>query len=149
MASETAIEKLKDLAEIVKDSEEGYRTAADGTKDDSTKTLFQRYAEQRHQMAEELKQCIRGLGEEAPESGTAQGRVFRVWTSLKSALSSDDALAMLEECERGEDITKREFQEALDSDLPLSVRPAVENMFARVRATHDEVKSLRNQRRAT
>jgi uncharacterized protein (TIGR02284 family) len=147
-ASEGVIEKLGDLAEIVKDSEEGYRTAADGTRDPSTKTLFERYAEQRHQMAEELKQCIRGLGAEPPQSGTMQGRAHRVWTSLKAAVSSDDALAMLEECERGEDVTKREFQEALNANLPVTVRPTVEMMYGRVREAHDQVKALRDKRRA-
>lgn len=145
--NEQAIERLNDLAEIVKDSEEGYRTAADGTRDESTKRLFEGYAAQRHQMSEELRQCIRRLGTEPPQSGTAQGRASRAWTSIKSALSRDDALAMLEECERGEDVTKRQFQEALDIGLPADVRPAVESMFERVRAAHDQVKALRNQRR--
>lgn len=149
MISDTVIRKLKDLAEIVQDSEDGYRTAADGTQDGTTKTLFSRRAEERHQMAQELRQCIRGLGAEPPQGGTTQGRVYRVWTSLKSALSSDDALAMLEECERGEDITKREFQEALNTDLPVAVRPALEGMFARLRVSHDEVKALRDRRRAS
>ena len=142
-----SIEKLNDLAETIKDSEEGYRTAADGTKDQETKTLFERYAEQRHRMNEDLKACIRSLGVEPPESGSAAGHVHRIWTSIKSAVSRDDALAMLEECERGEDFTKKEFREALDIGLPLGLRPALETMYTQVLEAHDQVKALRDQHR--
>jgi uncharacterized protein (TIGR02284 family) len=144
--NQDVIRTLNDLTQTIKDSEEGYRTAADGTRDADTRALFQRYAEQRHGIGEELKQCIRSLGAEPAGSRATPGRAYRIWTTLKSHLSSDDTLAMLKGCERGEDFTRREFQEALDTGLPREVRPAVENLYARVRAAHDEVKALRDQR---
>lgn len=146
-ASQQVIDKLANLTGIVEDSEEGYRTAASGTHDAGAKALFERYAEQRHQMAEELKGCLRTLGAEPPETGTVRGRAARLWTSVRSALSRDDALAMLEQCERNEDMTKHEFQEVLDTGVPVDLRPAIESMYTRVRETHDQVKNLRDQRR--
>ena len=146
-ATHQTIEKLNELAETIKDSEEGYRTAADGVNDQTTKTLFERYAEQRHRMNEDLKHCIRQMGAEPPVGGSVEGRIYRIWSGVKSALSRDDVLAMLEECERGEDITKKEFREALDAGLPSDVRPALESMYTQVLEAHDQVKALRDLRR--
>ena len=148
-ASEGVIETLSELAESIKGSEEGYRAAAGGTRDPAAKTMFERYAEQRREMAEELTRCIRGLGAEPPPGGALSGRADRVWTSLKSTVPGDDTLAMLEKCERGEDVTKCELQEALQANLPVTLRPTLEMMYGRVREAHDQVRALRDKRRAS
>jgi len=73
--------------------------------------------------------------------------VHRGWISLKSAASTRDTKAILEECERGEDYAKAKYGEAMRQDLPPAVRELVERQYKGVVANHDRIRDLRNQYR--
>jgi uncharacterized protein (TIGR02284 family) len=67
--------------------------------------------------------------------------------NLKSAITGKDELAILTECERGEDVAKAAYAKALKADLPPNVRSIVERQYQGVKQNHDRVRDLRNARR--
>jgi uncharacterized protein (TIGR02284 family) len=59
---------------------------------------------------------------------------------------SDEAI--LNECERGEDVALKSYRKALEKDLPVDVRSVVERQLQGVQRNHDQVKVLRDAERA-
>ena len=55
---------------------------------------------------------------------------------------------MLEECERGEDVAKERYSEALTKNLPPEIRSMVERQYQGVLRNHDEVRAMRDVARA-
>ena len=55
-----------------------------------------------------------------------------------------DEAAILNEVERGEDVAKEAYKNALETDLPDYIREVVENQYQGVMAAHDNIKALRN-----
>ncbi|WP_410343130.1 PA2169 family four-helix-bundle protein, partial [Thioalkalivibrio sp.] len=54
-----------------------------------------------------------------------------------------------DECERGEDVAKESYQEALENQaLPPDIRAVVERQYKGVLRNHDQVKALRDAERA-
>jgi uncharacterized protein (TIGR02284 family) len=57
-----------------------------------------------------------------------------------------DDYAVLTECERGEDVAKRVYEEALASeDLPRDIKEFVQHQYQGVKANHNRIRSLRDQ----
>lgn len=55
---------------------------------------------------------------------------------------------MLNECERGEDVAKKSYKQALEKDLPADIRQVVERQYQGVLRNHDQIKALRDAERA-
>ncbi len=67
---------------------------------------------------------------------------------MKTALSTRDDKAVLEECERGEDAAVARYRKALKASLPASVRSLVERQAEGAQRNHDEVRDLRDRYKA-
>lgn len=135
---------LNDLIEACKDSEEGYRLAAEKAKDPDLRRLFLKSALQRAQYAGELQAEVVAGGGEPATSGSVIGAIHRGWSGLKSAITVDHDLTVLEEAERGEDATMKNYHEALTKKLPADSRAIVEKQYLEIRQAHDTVRSLRD-----
>jgi uncharacterized protein (TIGR02284 family) len=133
------------LIETLKDGEEGFRQAAEAVTDSDLKSLFGEFSRQRARFATELQSAARQFGEGDPEkSSSTAGALHRAWINLKSALTSGDDHAILAECERGEDSAVKEYKEALEKDLPASLREIISRQFREIQTAHDRIKSLRD-----
>jgi uncharacterized protein (TIGR02284 family) len=141
------IATLNGLIEISKDGEQGFRTSADGVKSADLKTVFEEAARRCAQGARELQNKVRALGGDPELSGSTIGSVHRGWLNLKSAISGMDELAVLTECERGEDVAKAAYATALKAGLPPDIRSMIERQYEGVKQHHDRVRDLRNARR--
>ena len=139
---------LNDLIETSKDGEQGFTRAANETTDSELKTIFLQGAERCRTAVRQLQEHVTALGEKPGSSGSALGAAHRGWLDLKAALTGRDAKAILEECERGEDVAKARYAAALKKDLPPAIRSLVEQQYRGVVANHDRVKALRDQYRA-
>ena len=53
-----------------------------------------------------------------------------------------DEAAIIAECERGEDVAVRAYDQALRSELPADLRALVERQFLKVKDAHDQIRSL-------
>ena len=67
----------------------------------------------------------------------------RAWVDIKSTITGMDEAAVLAECERGEDVARKAYEDALSKDLPADVRSMVERQYQGVRQHQDRVRQLR------
>lgn len=139
------ISLLNDLIQICKDGQKGFHDAAEGVKDSNLKRLFTSYSQQRAEFATELQREVQRLGGEPATSGDAAGALHRGWLNLKDAITGNDDGAIVSECERGEDVAKRKYNEALEKNLPIEVRNLINRQAIQVKETHDHVRSLERQ----
>jgi uncharacterized protein (TIGR02284 family) len=139
---------LNDLVETSKDGEDGFRAAAEDTVSAELRALFLRRAENCRSSVVDLQQLITQLGGEPETSGSIAGAMHRGWVHLKASVSGRPDLAILEECERGEDLAKYRYSEALDRELPDTVRMVVQRQYDGAVQNHDQIRALRDRYRA-
>ncbi|MEY2479993.1 MAG: hypothetical protein QOI04_920 [Verrucomicrobiota bacterium] len=137
------ISTINSLIETLKDGQEGFKQAAEAVKDAELKSLFNQFSQQRSKFASELQNEARLFGEAKPEtSSSAAGAMHRTWINIKSAITSGDDHAILEECERGEDSAVKEYKKAMEENLP--IRDVVSRQYSEVKAAHDRIRDLRD-----
>lgn len=146
MSKEDLVSTLEDLIEITQDGIRGFKACAEKTEAEQLKAIFSRSAERCEQGLNELNHALKAYGG-APEeaSGTLLGDLHRGLLDLKSAFSSNDDKAILQECERGEYAALDSYRNALEKDLPADVRALIEKQLAGVKSNHDQMKALRDQ----
>ena len=144
MDRDDVIATLDDLIETCKDGEEGFRTCADGVKNAQLKAFFEHGARRCNEGARQLQAVVREMGGDPEHASSTAGAMHRAWVNIKSAITGMDDAAILAECERGEDVAKRSYENALQQDLPGDVRMLIERQFREVKSNHDRVKEMRN-----
>ena len=103
-----------------------------------------RRAENCRAAADELQALIEQMGGEPESGGSASGALHRGWVSVKGTLSGYSDYAMLDECERGEDVALAQYRKALKQDLTPEARLLVERQAQGVQINHDEIKAMRD-----
>ena len=144
---EDILSLLHNLIGISRDGEEGFKQAAKHARSEKLKQVFSTYSRQRHDFVAQLQQLERRFGEtKVDEGGSTTGSLHRAWIGLRTALTSEDDQALLEEAERGEDAAKAAFQEAQRdfAELPVDVRSTIAAQSAQVRQAHDDVRKMRD-----
>ncbi|WP_271195777.1 PA2169 family four-helix-bundle protein [Pseudomonas turukhanskensis] len=149
MDNKDTISLLNNLIETSKDGQKGFRECADDLKNPELKGLFTQRSAECAAAASELQQLVRSLGGDPETSSSAAGTLHRGWVNLKSVLTGHSEEAILNECERGEDVALKHYKEALEKDLPSNVRSILEKQRQGVQRNHDQVKALRNMARAS
>ena len=139
---------LNDLVETSKDGEKGFNTAADDTNNPELKTTLRRRAQDCARSAADLQGLVARLGGKPEKGGSVAGAVHRGWVNVKAAVSSRDDLAILEECERGEDVAKAHYSKALQATLPQDIRSVVERQYDGLMRNHAQIRNLRDEYRA-
>ena len=142
------IDILNDLIEVSKDGEEGFRSSAENVDDPKLKAFFMRRSQEVAASVQELQELVRSLGGEPVSSTSLSGALHRRWIDRKTALTSNDTLAVLNETERGEDVALATYRKAAEKDLPTHVRFVVVRQLEGAKRNHDEVKKLRDEARA-
>ncbi|AKR42689.1 PA2169 family four-helix-bundle protein [Methylophilus sp. TWE2] len=148
MDNEEIISTLNDLIEVSKDGEEGFRSSAENVDDPQLKAFFLRRSQEVAASVQELQELVRSLGGEPASSTSLSGALHRRWIDIKTALTSNDTLAVLNETERGEDVALATYRRAAEKDLPTHVRFVVVRQLEGAKRNHDEVKRLRDAARA-
>ena len=148
MDRKDVVDTLNRLIETCKDGEYGFRTSSEHVRDMALRQTFLDRADECRQGAAELQSLVVQYGGTAEDSDSATGAMHRGWMSVKGTLAGYSDLAMLEECERGEDAAMERYRSALGDDLPSDVRSVVERQFEGVKRNHAQVRSLRDAERA-
>jgi uncharacterized protein (TIGR02284 family) len=132
---------LNNLIQTCKDGEQGFRTAAENLKNQQTKALFSGYAQERAEMAQELQAEVRAHGGAPESTGSIAGSTHRGWMNLKAAVAGGDD-SIIAEAERGEDVAKKAYDDALAKGLPPMTLAIVRKQAKRVHDAHDQVRAL-------
>ena len=140
---------MNDLVETSMDGEQGFRRAAEDTKNPELRTVFLARAEDCSRAVADLRQVISRLGGKPQEHGSIAGAVHRGWVNVKAAAAGRTDLAILEECERGEDVAKARYRKALEAQLPEDIRTIVQKQYAGVERNHDQIRDMRDRYRAS
>ena len=137
-----AISVLNDLIETCKDGANGFRTAAAAVKNTQAKTLFTSRVQLIEHAAEELQAEVRRLGGDPETTGTVAAKIHRGWIDLKAAVTGKDDAAILTECERGEQVAVKNYEDARKKDLPVAVRTLVERQYQGAMQNLERVRAL-------
>jgi uncharacterized protein (TIGR02284 family) len=139
---------LQSLIETCRDGETGYLHAAGVADDLELKSYFQQQCVERARFRAELTDAITRLGEPDPDtSGSVAAVLHRAWFELKDDFGGGDH-TLLESVEQGEDSAKKNYESALETELPAGIDELVRNQYASVKAAHDRVRAWRDERAA-
>lgn len=147
MTNDEIISTLNDLIETSKDGEYGFNTCAENVEDMQLKQMFMAAAQRCAEGANELREQVRLLGGDPDKHSSVAGTLHRAWVDIKAAITGKDEQAVLEECERGEDVAKKSYANALAKGLPASIQSIVQRQYQGVVENHDRVRDLRNRYR--
>lgn len=141
ITNDEVISTLNNLIETCRDGQTGFQEAMEGVQNSSLKGLFAEFSQQRAQFVGELQQEVRSLGGEPENTGSVAGALHRGWIDLKAAITGKDESAILAECERGEASAVTQYQDALGTNLPASVRDIVARQAVAVNEAYQRIKS--------
>ncbi len=130
---------LKGLFTVCKDSEHGFRVAADQAGDAGLKATLLGYAGERARYAEELQERLALRGEHPARPGTIPAALHQGWAAIKSALKGGDDAALLTECARGEVAAREAYEEALTRPLSADARQLVGRQLRGVQEACDRL----------
>ena len=138
---------LNDLVETSRDGATGFRTCAEGAKDSMLKVFFETRAQNCEEAVRALNIEVLHHKGKPIEHGSATGALRRAWINIKTAVTSNDDLAVLVECERAEDAALEDYRKALKEDLPAHVRTLLQKQYDGAKENHDRVRQLRDERK--
>ena len=142
------IDLMEKLIETCRDGQKGFLEAAEHVKDPQLKAFFNEHSLERGQFAGDLENELVHLGKHSPKrEGSTVAAVHRGWLDLKAALGGGDS-SILSSVEAGEDNAKKQYTEAQQEKLPANIREIVERQSQRVRAVHDQVRDMRDKKKA-
>ena len=142
MDNNRIVSVLNGLIDISRDGVEGFKTCADDTDDAALKLYFQNRAESCRQAVIALSAEVRRHGGDPDTSGSAAGMLHRAWVDLKTAITSQDNLAVLEECERGEAAAVMAYENALREELTGDLRALLEKQCDGAKRNHDRIRQM-------
>jgi uncharacterized protein (TIGR02284 family) len=145
--AEDILKVLNNLAEVSRDGEAGFRTCAADSSDPALKAYFEECAQRCTRAADQLAIEVQSRGGKPDLNGSVTGAVHRAFVNIKAAVASRNDLAVLEECERGEDFALNAYARALDVNLPADLRIVIESQYMGVKHNHDRIKALRDEKR--
>jgi uncharacterized protein (TIGR02284 family) len=148
MKNNDVVSTLNDLIETCKDGEQGFKTCAEDISDGQYKQPFLTLAAGCAAAAQELSSLVVAHGGDPETRSSLSGTLHRRWVDIKSAIVGKDDEAILNECERGEDVAVKSYRRALEKELPLEIKAVVERQYQGVLQNHDLVKSMRDRARA-
>ncbi len=148
MDNKTTIKRLNQLIETCKDGEYGFRSSAEHAERADLRTLFGNLSKECRDAGLELTAMVTSLGGEAEDSGSVSGALHRGWSTIRAELSSHTDEALLEACEKGEDIAVEHYRSALDEDdLLVEARQLINRQYMGVKDNHFKIRTLRDQAR--
>ncbi len=140
-----AIQAFNALIANARDTEAGYRSAADCIKDIELQEFFITLANRRALMIEALDEEVCRLDGQPKESPTLGGALHRGWMNLRTLFARNGIAAVLAECESAEDRSVELYEKTLkETTLDAIQRDLVSSQAALVLEMHNQVKALRD-----
>jgi uncharacterized protein (TIGR02284 family) len=141
------IEILNDLVRVNNDRIESYKNAVKAIDDEDPemRTLFERMIAQSMLLKSDLSEEIEVMHGDMATGTTGSGKIYRLWSDLKTAFTGNDPNTILESCEFGEDATYRAYGAALEAPvIPDFIHETLQHQQIIIRESQDKLKALRN-----
>ncbi len=136
-------DRLNELIEKNMNAKDGYEMAIDKVENTEVKNFFKNRARERARFVKELRKEVWDKGEVPENSGNISGELHRTWMSLKTAFSSDNEEAILEETIKGEKSSLEEYNEILEEKaMPLPVANILREQRNAIEATVTKAKNF-------
>lgn len=138
---------LNDLIAIHNDRIAGYQTALKELKaeDADLERLFTGMISESQDIRETLAAEVRAAGGEIETGTTTSGKIYRAWMDVRAAFTGNDRKTVLANCEAGEDAAQNAYRMALKEEgIPSYLQGVLTSQMQSLRASHDEVKALRD-----
>jgi uncharacterized protein (TIGR02284 family) len=145
METDKTINVLNKLVGINNDRIEGYQTASGETDEPDLKALFLQFSLISEKCKQELSSEIFRLGGTPTEETKISGKIYRTWMDIKSSVTGNDRISLLNSCEFGEEHAVETYEEVLKDDLEyLSEEQItmVSSQFALIKTDHTRLKSI-------
>ncbi|MEO8103910.1 MAG: PA2169 family four-helix-bundle protein [Betaproteobacteria bacterium] len=147
MENDEIIDTLNTLIETSRDGENGFTACAEDAEDAALRAYFTICATRCRESVHTLAELVKHYGGSPEPSGSVLAPLNRAWLDLRAALSANNDLAVLEECERAEDMALGAYQQAVNKNLPVDVLPVVMLQLNGVQENHDRVRTMRDERK--
>ncbi len=137
------VKGLNKLITTLYDGENGYKEAAEEVNSPSLANKFRELSQQRYNFGHEIKPFIAQLGGEVDKGGSAGAALHRAWIDIKSALSTQDEAAVLNECVRGDENGLETYRDVLKNNtFSADARQVIERQIQTFERTIAEMKQL-------
>jgi len=131
------------------DRRAGYEKARKEVRDPQLQNLFDECASQSNRYVSELEPVVTQFGGTPVTDTSTTSDMYRAWMDVKSALASNNAKAVLQSCEKGEDIALSAYREITNQQQETAFDPGIHQMLrqqhAGIESMHEKIKSLRDQ----
>jgi uncharacterized protein (TIGR02284 family) len=135
---------LQELVQIARDSADFYESARDEVTSPALKDVFTRMAAAKRSLIESLGARIALSGEDIPDSGTMVGSMRKAWADIRASIGESEAVYVAQ-LEEAEDRLLEHFNQALQKLDDPRKRETVGAELPKVRACHDEMRTLKRQ----
>ncbi|WP_221032112.1 ferritin-like domain-containing protein [Actomonas aquatica] len=142
----TTIDTLNELIQVCRDGAQGFHAAAEAVGDSKLERMLYDLSGQRTRFVGELRQCVLRQNGEPFGSGSLGGAVHRVWMSLRDAISTRNAITILEDCERGEELALSAYRDGLATLVEPDVVQVVRAQAIEVQVSHEQLRTWRYER---
>ena len=137
------VEELNRLVTLCHDAEEGYKKAQDAVDNANLQQMFHDLAQERARFITQLSNKITDWNGEPTTSGSLPGALHRGWMDLATIIADREAVAILQECTRGEEFAKEAYQNVLaDTDLDDSTRQLITAQYNEIDAAYRRMQEL-------
>lgn len=135
---------LNELALFINDRIEGYKTAAEETKDAQNKAYYEQLVQQSEQFVKELNGFAKAAGGDAESSTTLKGKFYRGFMDAKAIVTNRSEKSILDSNIYGEEWAIKAYAEALaDEALAGPARQAVERQHQASQETLRKLQQLK------
>lgn len=136
---------VKDLVQISRDGLEFYQDAMGEVRSERLRSVFDRMAASKRTLIDALSVKLAVNDEDVPTDGTFAGSLRKVYADVRATLSSNEDKVYVAQLEEAEDRLLKHFEQAIKDATDPSVRALLQQHYPQVRASHDEMRALKQQ----
>ncbi|MCJ8165847.1 PA2169 family four-helix-bundle protein [Pontibacter sp. E15-1] len=143
--NERTIDVLQELNQFVNDRMEGYKHAAEETKNPAHKSFYKDLIQESKSFSNEINSTLSSFGGEREEGTTMKGKIFRGWMDVKATVTGNDEESIVESNIYGEEWAQKAYNDALDhkAELPQNVVQMVEKQKNSSLATCERLRQMK------
>ena len=135
---------LNEIIGVLEDGRDFYEDAARHVAHTDTRELFERMAQTKQAIVDELSERVAERGEEPAGHGTMRGSVRRAYAELRVRLSGDPEAEYIAQLEAFEDRIVHAFQDVIFDSDDADVRSIVLKHMPAVARDHTDMAALKH-----